>query len=169
VENFAGSNASKAALAAMETPLKATVAHLTGEEDETVKSELKGIKLFVKRGAKGFTGGMPGHLKLLARAGVDEERLLFRREPLWKVSMNVLVRPTVRCTFDEEDSVLRIILKEAVEYGDEAVEPKPQELVVYALKRGRVSKKDFKEFAQALLENPLFKSSTLNEPAAVVS
>jgi hypothetical protein len=48
---------------------------LTGEEDETVKSELKGIKLFVKRGAKGFTGGMPGHLKLLARAGVDEERL----------------------------------------------------------------------------------------------
>jgi hypothetical protein len=48
--------------------------------------------------------------------------------------MNVLVRPTVRCTFDEEDSVLRIILKEAVEYGDEAVEPKPQELVVYALK-----------------------------------
>jgi hypothetical protein len=48
---------------------------LTGEEDETVKSELKGIKLFVKRGAKGFTGGMPGHLKLLARAGDGEERL----------------------------------------------------------------------------------------------
>ena len=48
--------------------------------------------------------------------------------------MNVLVRPTVRCTFDEEDSVLRIILKEAVEYGDEAAEPRPQELVVYALK-----------------------------------
>lgn len=48
--------------------------------------------------------------------------------------MNVRVRPTVRCTFDEEDNVLRIVLKEAVEYGDELPELRPQELVVYALK-----------------------------------
>jgi len=48
--------------------------------------------------------------------------------------MNVRVRPTVRCTYDEEDSVLRVILKEAVEFGEEGPETRPQELVVYALK-----------------------------------
>lgn len=48
--------------------------------------------------------------------------------------MNVRVRSTVRCTFDEEDNVLRVVLKEAVEYGDLASEAKPQELVVYAFK-----------------------------------
>jgi len=163
IENGTEPNASEAsALAAMETRVKTTVAQLTGEEDETIKSELKGVKLFVKRGTKGFTGGMPGHIKLLSRPESDEERLLFRREPLWKVSMNVRVRPTVRCTFDKEDNVLRIVLKEAVENGDGA-----QELVVYALKRGRVPGKDFKEFVEALLENPLFKVPTPNEPAVV--
>jgi hypothetical protein len=40
-----------------------------------VESELKGVKLFVKRGNKGFTGGMPGHIKLLSRSGSDDERL----------------------------------------------------------------------------------------------
>jgi len=165
IENGTEPNASEAApLAAMETR-KATVTQLTGEEDETVKSELKGVKLFIKRGTKGFTGGMPGHIKLLSRPGSDEERLLFRREPLWKVSMNVRVRPTVRCTFDEEDNVLRIVLKEAVEHGDGA--HSAQELVIYALKRGRVPKKDFKEFVEALLENPLFKAPTPNEPAVI--
>lgn len=48
---------------------------LTGEEDETVKAELKGVKLFVKRGAKAFTGGMPGHVKLLSHTQSPEERL----------------------------------------------------------------------------------------------
>jgi hypothetical protein len=94
IENGTEPNASEAApLAAMETR-KATVTRefqhyisphgrhthclrveLTGEEDETVKSELKGVKLFIKRGTKGFTGGMPGHIKLLSRPGSDEERL----------------------------------------------------------------------------------------------
>ena len=60
--------------------------------------------------------------------------LVFRREPLWKVSMNVRVRPTVRCTFDEEDSVLRVVLKETAENADGALETRPQELVIYALK-----------------------------------
>lgn len=48
--------------------------------------------------------------------------------------MNVRVRPTVRCTFDEEDSVLRVVLKETAENADGALETRPQELVIYALK-----------------------------------
>jgi len=155
------------ALAATPARVQTTVAHLTGEEDETVKSELKGVKLFVKRGAKGFTGGMPGHIKLLSHTQSPEERLLFRREPLWKVSMNVRVQHAVRCTYDAEDNVLRIVLKEAVEYGDGPSATWPQELVVYALKRGRVPKKDFREFAEALVANPLFQSTSPDESAAV--
>jgi hypothetical protein len=148
--------------------VQTTVAHLTGEEDETIKSELKGVKLFIKRGTKGFTVGMPGHIKLLSHTQSLEERLLFRREPLWKVSMNVRVQRTVRCTYDAEDNVLRIVLKEAVEHGDELPTTRPQELVVYALKRGRVPKKDFREFAEALIANPVFQSATSSdEPAAV--
>lgn len=54
---------------------------------------------------------------------------VFRREPLGKVSMNVSMGSTVRCSFDLEDSVLRIVLKEAVEDGNGA-----QELVIYAIK-----------------------------------
>lgn len=113
--------------------------------------------------------------------------LVFRREPLWKVSMNVRVQPAVRCTFDSEDNVLRIVLKEAVEDSDGPAATRPQELVVYALKvrlafspllqrlfadvfklqRGRVSKKEFKEFAEALVANPLFQSArTPNENTA---
>lgn len=52
-----------------------TRADLTGEEEETVKSELKGVKLFIKRGNKGFSGGMPGHIKLLSHSQRSEERL----------------------------------------------------------------------------------------------
>ena len=38
-------------------------------------SELKGVKLFVKRGGKDFSGGMLGHVKLLAHKESREERL----------------------------------------------------------------------------------------------
>ncbi|KAF7965849.1 hypothetical protein HWV62_41234 [Athelia sp. TMB] len=134
------------ALAAVETRVSNTVAHITGEEDETVQSELRGVKLFIKRGIKAFTGGMPGHVKLLSHNQRTGERLLFRREPLGKVSMNVSMGSTVRCSFDLEDNVLRIVLKEAVEDGNGA-----QELVIYAIKRGRVSKQDFTDFAEALV------------------
>lgn len=48
--------------------------------------------------------------------------------------MNVRVQPAVRCTFDSEDNVLRIVLKEAVEHWDGSAATRPQELVVYALK-----------------------------------
>ena len=37
----------------------------TGEEDETVEAEVKGVKLFLKRGRKEFTDGMYGHIKIL--------------------------------------------------------------------------------------------------------
>jgi len=59
--------------------------------------------------------------------------IVFRREPLWKVSMNVRVQSTVRCVFVPEENVLRLILKEEVESTSEE-ENKKQELVIYALK-----------------------------------
>jgi len=64
---------------------------------------------------------------------VDFVRTVFRREPLWKVSMNVRVQSTVRCVFVPEENVLRLILKEEVESTSEE-ENKKQELVIYALK-----------------------------------
>jgi len=64
---------------------------------------------------------------------VDLVRIVFRREPLWKVSMNVRVQSTVRCVFVPEENVLRLILKEEVESTSEK-ENKKQELVIYALK-----------------------------------
>lgn len=39
---------------------------VTGEEDEDVTMELKGVKLFIKRGDKDFADGMIGHIKLLS-------------------------------------------------------------------------------------------------------
>ncbi|KIJ21024.1 hypothetical protein PAXINDRAFT_6801 [Paxillus involutus ATCC 200175] len=41
---------------------------VTGEEDETVVADLKGVKLFTKRGRKEFTDGMYGHIKILSRS-----------------------------------------------------------------------------------------------------
>lgn len=40
--------------------------------------------------------------------------VVFRREPLWKVSMNIRVHPTVRCSYVAEENILRIVLREAV-------------------------------------------------------
>jgi hypothetical protein len=48
---------------------------VTGEEAEDVESELKGIKLYVNRGSKGFSDGMIGHLKLLSNKKTQTERL----------------------------------------------------------------------------------------------
>lgn len=60
--------------------------------------------------------------------------VVFRREPLWKVSMNVRVNTSVRCTFDAEEHVLRIVLAETVESPEIPAEQWPREIVVYALK-----------------------------------
>jgi hypothetical protein len=48
---------------------------LTGEEGEDVESELKGVKLFVNRGHKGFNDGIFGHVKLLSNKETKSERL----------------------------------------------------------------------------------------------
>ncbi|OBZ74084.1 hypothetical protein A0H81_06267 [Grifola frondosa] len=124
---------------------KGTHPTVTGEEDEDVSAELKGAKLFIKRGEREFSDGILGHVKLLAHRESGAQRLLFRREPVWKVSMSVRLRPAVRCTFDEEQAVLRVVLKELVD-GKEQV-------VVYVLKRGKAPKGDFREFACAVVES----------------
>lgn len=68
------------------------------------------------------------------RARTDSLRVVFRREPLWKVSMNVRVNASLRCTFDAEEHVLRIVLAETVESPEIPAEQWPREIVVYALK-----------------------------------
>lgn len=50
-------------------------ADVTGEEEEDVEEEIKGVKLFVKRGNKPFASGMVGHLKLLVDKKTSKERL----------------------------------------------------------------------------------------------
>jgi len=60
--------------------------------------------------------------------------LVFRREPLWKVSMNLRMHPTVRCTYEAEENVLRLILQELVEQTNVPQEDWKKEIVVYALK-----------------------------------
>jgi len=137
-----------------ETPSKTTYNHVTGEEEEETEYELKGLKLFVKRGDQNFSGGMIGHIKLLSDKNTQVQRLLFRREPLWQVMMNVRLSTHVRCTYDEGEKILRLILKETVDKKDVPPEQRPQELVVYAFKPGRVPKDEFNEFVQALTSNP---------------
>lgn len=48
---------------------------VTGEEEEDVELELKGVKLFVKRGEKSFSDGMLGHVKLLSNRTTLDERI----------------------------------------------------------------------------------------------
>ncbi|KAF9224093.1 hypothetical protein BS17DRAFT_808377 [Gyrodon lividus] len=159
---------------------------ITGEEGETVVAELKGVKLFTKRGRKEFTDGMYGHVKILSRSSASstppnapEEasqentkpriRLLFRRDPLGQVSMNVGLCPTVRCHFDAAENILRVILmEEIVVDGKESKE----DVVVYALKAppiqpGRSPRPDFQSFAKTLCDNEELK--TRPAPAAVTS
>ncbi|KAF8075252.1 hypothetical protein FPV67DRAFT_624457 [Lyophyllum atratum] len=138
---------------------KSTFEHVTGEEDEDVELELKGVKLFVKRGDKPFSDGMVGHVKLLSNRTTLDERLLFRREPLWQVSMNVRMHPTIRCTFDAKENILRVILREAVVQKDASAQDAKREVTIYVLKPGRsCSKQDFKDFAISLTESRSLKT-----------
>jgi len=144
-------------------PPVSTVESPTGEENEDVELELKGVKLYVKRGEKPFSDGVTGHVKLLSNKATLDERLLFRREPLWQVSMNARVHPSMRCTLDEEEKVLRIITKGVVEHQDDSQEDGRFEVVIYALKPGRsCSKQDFIDFAKSLIESPGLKPSDHN-------
>ncbi|KAF9241391.1 hypothetical protein BU15DRAFT_73511 [Melanogaster broomeanus] len=145
---------------------------MTGEEDETVVAELKGVKLFIKRGRKEFTDGIYGHIKILSlthatstkttevasqenKTQKPRTRLLFRRDPLGQVSMNVGLRSTVRCYFDTAENILRVILMEQVALdGKESKE----DVVIYALKPGRSQKADFQSFAKTLCDSQELKS-----------
>ncbi|KAF5309801.1 hypothetical protein D9611_013587 [Ephemerocybe angulata] len=131
------------------------VAHVTGEEAERVKHEVKGVKLFVRRGSGPFASGMVGVVKVLVDRKSGGERLLFRREPLWQVSMNVKLGGAVRCTYESEENALRLVLKEPVASSSSSEsQEKKLELVVYALKPGRAcSKTDFKLFAEELVKD----------------
>ncbi|CCM02667.1 uncharacterized protein FIBRA_04771 [Fibroporia radiculosa] len=133
----------------------------TGEEDEEVAAELKGVKVFIKRGDREFSDAILGHVKLLSHKQTGDERLLFRRELVWKVSMSVRLCPTVRCSFDEDQGVLRVSLKETEECEGIPPEKWQQRVVVYALKRGKTSKSDFADFAHAVTSSsPLFAPSS---------
>ncbi|KAI0091557.1 hypothetical protein BDY19DRAFT_991249 [Irpex rosettiformis] len=127
------------------TPSTHTV--ISGEEEEDINAELRGVKLFVKRGEKEFSAGMLGHIKYLCDRHTGKERLVFRREPVWKVSMSVRLRPSIRCSFDEEQGVLRITLKELDEESSE------HHVVIYALKRGKTPQADFNDFARDILRS----------------
>lgn len=135
---------------------------VTGEENEDVKMELKGVKLYVKREDKPFAEGMVGHCKLLKDRITLEERLLFRREPLWKISMNARVNPSLRCSFDPTENVLRVVTQEPKTGGSTtSTEQKSLEIVIYAMKPGRsCSKQDFKAFSETLIKNPRLKPSS---------
>lgn len=157
-----------AVLRTVQSPAKQPHSYVTGEEGERVTTELKGVKLFIKRGGKEFTNGMYGHIKVLSYKPdpsgkeTDEDvgevqsgskadaksrtRLLFRRDPLGQVTMNVALRPTVRCHFDEAENILRVILKEQVTTDKETKE----DVIVYAIKPGRAPKPDFCAFAKTV-------------------
>lgn len=59
-----------------------------------------------------------------------ENCVVFRREPLWKISMNTRLQPSIRCTFDTQECILRLLLAESTESKESGL----QEVVVYALK-----------------------------------
>ncbi len=87
--------------------------------------------------------------------------------------MSATIRPAVRCTFDEEQGILRITLKETVKREDGVNSGTSQQVVVYALKvgylfhsipillfspipvqRGKTSREDFANFAKAVMGSP---------------
>ncbi|KAJ4473365.1 hypothetical protein C8J55DRAFT_433660 [Lentinula edodes] len=78
-----------------------------GEEDEDVQRVLRGIELLVKRGSNDYSSGILGQVKYLSGKKTSVDRLLFRREPLQKVSMNIRLQPAVRCIFNPQECILR--------------------------------------------------------------
>ncbi|KAJ3002913.1 hypothetical protein NUW54_g5591 [Trametes sanguinea] len=111
------------------------------------RTGVKGVKVYIKRGERDFCEGILGNVKLLRHKDTRQERILFRREPVMKVSMNVRLQPLVRCTFDEAQGLLRVTLKEPIEGSQQ------DQVVVYAMKRGQASKADFADFSQSVLES----------------
>lgn len=74
---------------------------------------------------------LPAHLLFslgIAGRRAESQLAVFRREPVMKVSMNVRLRPLVRCSFDEAQGQLRVALMEPAE------DTQQERVVVYALK-----------------------------------
>ncbi|KAL1740905.1 hypothetical protein HDZ31DRAFT_67455 [Schizophyllum fasciatum] len=118
--------------------------HSTGEEDEEPTSEIRGVRLYTKHGAKGFSDGVVGTMKVLRHKETQKQRLLFRRDPLWQVTMNVRVQENMRCAYDAQERVVRIVARHL---SDEGV----PEIVVYAMKPTRACPKDkFAKFGEEL-------------------
>jgi hypothetical protein len=67
---------------------------------------------------------------------------VFRREPLWQVSVNIGLNPLVRCTFDEEAFALRLILKEPVDQPNVPLEQRSSEVVIYVIKVNMIHLRD---------------------------
>ncbi|KAF7317762.1 RanBD1 domain-containing protein [Mycena kentingensis (nom. inval.)] len=152
--NDVAANAEEPALA-LPTPASTPIPSTTGEEDESALLSLRGLNLFVKRGDASFSGSVGGTLRLLANKESGAKRLLFRREPLWQVAMNVRVHEhgALRCTYDEREGVLRVILKELVAAEAEGkAGPGTPQTVIYAFKPGRTCRRsEFVSFAEALV------------------
>ncbi|KIY51887.1 hypothetical protein FISHEDRAFT_56356 [Fistulina hepatica ATCC 64428] len=89
----------------------------TGEEDEDVVAEIKRLKLFVKRGTASFSSGILGSIRLLVHRETGVQRLLFRREALYQVAMNVRLSPLVHTVYDKEEAALRVIVTEPSEHA----------------------------------------------------
>ncbi|KAI4294685.1 hypothetical protein K525DRAFT_274106 [Schizophyllum commune Loenen D] len=145
-ERKTGSPVAKEAVALEPQVYTAPVAHgySTGEEDEDATLEIRAVRLYTKRGSKGFSEGVVGTMKVLRHKETQKQRLLFRRDPLFQVTMNVRVQEGMRCVYDEKERVVRIVTREPSSNGS-------PEIVIYAMKPSRsCTKKKFGEFGEAL-------------------
>ncbi|KAJ3931463.1 MAG: hypothetical protein NXY57DRAFT_212677 [Lentinula lateritia] len=126
-----------------------------GEKNKDVQSELRGVELFVKRGSNDYPSGILGQVKYWSDKKTLVERLLFRRKPLRKVSMNIRLQPAVRCTFNPQECILRLLLAESSKSKASGTTG----IIVYALKPGRFcSRKDFQTFSEFVIGNSSLKT-----------
>ncbi|KAL1707002.1 hypothetical protein EV121DRAFT_268853 [Schizophyllum commune] len=160
-ERKTGSPVAKEAVALEPQLFAAPAAHSwllkdsTGEEDEDATVEIRAIRLYTKRGSKGFSEGIVGTMKVLRHKETQKQRLrrmlkrvlvslVFRRDPLFQVAMNVRVQEGMRCTYDAKDRVVRIVTREPSSEGT-------PEIVIYAMKPSRsCPKTKFEEFGEAM-------------------
>src|ERR1700722_6813604 len=127
---------------------------MTGEEGEEILTEVKGVRLYIKRGDRPFVGGMVGTLRHLVHKETQDERLceffflslfnryrscvlesaVYRREPLWQPTMNARLSPTLLCSFITAEKVLRVARVDPARQEGVPREKWAHELVIYALK-----------------------------------
>ncbi|KIY51874.1 hypothetical protein FISHEDRAFT_70372 [Fistulina hepatica ATCC 64428] len=129
----------------------------TGEEEEDVEAEIKRLKVFIKRGEDGFSGGIVGNIKLLLHPESGARRLLFRRDTLLNVAMNVRLNPFVRCMFDAEEGALRVLVTEPAKPSDahseaNGVSSEKGIVTIYALRPSKtLPAATFRDFADKVV------------------